>query len=265
MYKLSLTVFLSFALFITNAQEIKVPTEAKSFVLKGYQVLDYVTGDINGDKKTDAILVLKQSGEDTATLDTAAARPLLLLIRQANGKLKQVARNDKAIMCRQCGGVMGDPYHGIEITATGFVLSFYGGSSWRWATAYWLKYKAAKKNWYLVKESQTSFHAGDPEKTTKELTIEETELGEVVFEDVDNGYQYEESQWKVRAVKAYFYDNPKLRSTPRKGYLVKGNLATGSRELNNFVEISFVDNKDNITTGFILKRKLEKVNKKQTP
>ncbi|MEO7983639.1 MAG: hypothetical protein ABI688_06135 [Bacteroidota bacterium] len=259
MQKLFIVLILLFTTLATKPQEVTVPDEARSFIAKGFEPLDYVTGDLNGDKKTDAILLLKQPGEDTFDIDAASIRPIILLIRQTDGKLKQVARNDKAIMCRQCGGVFGDPYSGTEIITNGFTLSFYGGSSWRWGTDYRFMYKPAKKNWYLVREAQTSFQSGDPERTTTNVTIEETELGEVPFEKVDNSYLSQEIQWKVKAVKTYFYDNPKLGSKPRKGFLLKGNSATGIRELTNFIELSFVDSKNNITTGFILRKDLEKV------
>ena len=260
MHKLSIATLLFFTSLITKAQEIKVPAEVKSFILNGYEVLDYVTGDINGDKKTDAILILKQSGEDTATMDSAAARPLLLLMRQANGKLKQVARNDKAIFCRQCGGVFGDPYAATKIIAIGFNLSFYGGSNWRWSVDYRFVYKPLKKNWYLVKENHSNFNAGDPAHTTKNVIIEERELGEVPVEKFDNNTFYmAEGEWKVKAAKTFFYDTPKLGSKPRKDYVIKGKMVNNVRELTNFVEITYMKDAFNRTMGYILKKDLEKV------
>lgn len=258
MHKLVIAAALSFSAIITNAQEIKIPTEAQLFVINGFEPLDYITGDLNGDKKADAILILKQPGEDTFDMDAAAPRPLILLLRQADGKLKQVIRNDKAIMCRQCGGVFGDPYAGTKIAANSFTLSFYGGSNWRWENDYRFVYKSIKKNWYLVKESQANYHTSDPEHS-KNVIIEQSELGEVLMEKFDNSYVYEESQWKVKSGKAFFYDNPKLGSQPRKGYLVKGNVVSSIRELTNFIEVSFIDSKEKITTGFILRKDLEKL------
>jgi hypothetical protein len=72
--------------------------------------------------------------------------------RQANGKLKKVPRNDKAIICRYCGGMFKYPYEGMMIENNGFSISFYCGSSWQWASSYEFIWMPAKKNWYLVKE-----------------------------------------------------------------------------------------------------------------
>ncbi|HMK27078.1 MAG TPA: hypothetical protein VK483_13695 [Chitinophagaceae bacterium] len=254
---------------ISNAQNDTVSAEAKSFIPKGYEPLDYITGDLNGDKKPDAILVLKQPGEgrrfeedslnqqDTVE-NREFPRPFIILIRQESGKLKQVLRNDSVILCAECGGVFGDPYFGTSIENNGFSIYFYGGSSWRWASNYSFKWKPAKKNWYLVKEYQTAFHMTDPNHPTKDATIGETEIGDVSIERFNSEPVYEDSRWKVKAVKTFFYNSPKLGSQPRKGYLLKGNIVTGIRHLKNFIEVSFDSGKGVFTDGYILKKDLEK-------
>lgn len=256
LFTVPLLLWLSLA---ANAQDKPVPAEAGSFIPAGYESLDYITGDLNGDKKPDAILILKQHGEDSLGMEETQ-RPFILLIRQSDGKLKQVLRNDNVVMCRHCGGVFGDPYEGIQIDETGFSLLFYGGSSWRWGYDYRFAYKPTRKNWYLVKESQTSFQSGDPEHTTKDVVIEETELGEIPLAAFNSDPVYEESRWKVKAVKTFFYTSPKPGSQPRKGYLLKGNIVSGIRQLKNFIEVSFNDGKGNFTDGYILKKDLEKIN-----
>jgi hypothetical protein len=254
-FAISFLLLLSLA---ARAQNNPVAAEAQSFILKGYESLDYITGDLNGDKKPDAILLLKQPGEDTA-MSSELTRPFIVLIRQADGKLKQVLRNDSVIMCRQCGGVFGDPYAGIQIMNSGFTISFYGGSSWRWGYNYRFAYKPTKKNWYLIKESQTSFQSGDPEHTTKDVVIDETELGDMPLAVFSSNPVYENSRWKVKAAKTFFYNSPRLGSKPRKGYLLKGNEVTGIRPLKNFIEISFDNGKGVFTDGYILKKDLEKL------
>ncbi len=258
MNKLLLVVFIFCAAKI-KAQDKILPAEAKPFVLPNHEMLDYIIGDLNGDKKLDAILILRSLQEDTIT-DEDHDRPLLILIRQANGKLKAEKRNDNLVMCRQCGGVFGDPYDNTEIKNNGFTISFYGGSTWRWGYQYRFDYKPAKKDWYLVREKQESFQSGDPETTMKECIIEETELGEVPIAKYTDQTEGATSHWKVIADKSFFYDNPKIGSKPRKGYLVKGDKADAIRELKNFVFISFGDSKSRYSSGYILKKDLQKVN-----
>jgi hypothetical protein len=67
-------------------------------------------------------------------------------------------------------------------------------------------------------------------------------------------------KWKVTAAKTFFYDSPKLGSKPRKGYLLKGDNITVLRLLKNFVEVSFENSKNQFSTGYVLKKDLEKPN-----
>lgn len=259
MKKHLLVLIISGLFFSANAQTKILPAEAGSFVLKGYEMLDYITGDLNGDKRTDAILILKQPGEDTLS-NGESSRPFFILIRQPNGKLKQQKRNDNVVLCRQCGGVFGDPYDNTTITGNYFTIVFYGGSSWRWGYTYRFAYQPARSNWLLVNEKQISFQSGDPETTTKEVIIEEEELNGVTIDNFSSTPPNADSKWKVTAAKTFFYDNPKLGSKTRKGYLLKDNQATGVRELKNFVELSFENGKGQFTNGYVLKKDVVKIN-----
>ena len=249
--------YINVLLFSSFSQPVTLPDEAKPFLLKDHEVLDYVIGDLNTDKRADAILILKPLGEDSA-FDKEPLRPFLILIRESNGKLKQVLRNDRVVMCRQCGGVFGDPYQETTISNNGFRISFYGGSSWRWAYQYEFVYRPARNNWYLVLETQSSFHSVDPERTEKETKIKESELGEISIAGFNSQQNYEDSRWKVIVAKTFFYNSPDASTQPRKAYLLKGNIATGIRQLKNFIEVNF-DNGQSITTGYILRKHLEKL------
>ena len=75
------SIFFSLLLLLTitvDAQEKKLPEEAITFMLPGYEMLDYITGDLNNNKKQDAILILKQNGEDTSYDELK--RPFIILI-----------------------------------------------------------------------------------------------------------------------------------------------------------------------------------------
>ena len=259
MFKYLALLVLSGVIFSANAQTKTLPAEGKPFVIKGYEMLDYIIGDLNNDKSTDAILILKQKGEDSLNAEEST-RPFIVLLRQANGKLKQVKRNNNVVMCRHCGGVFGDPYEATTITGSGFEINFYGGSNWRWGYTYKFTYRPAKNNWYLIKQEEISYQSSDPEMTTKSVDIDETELGEMSLDNFNSTPPYDNSKWKVKAGKTFFYDNPKLGSKPRKGYLLKDNEATGIRELKNFVELSFNNGKDQFTSGFVLKKDVVKIN-----
>ena len=108
--------------------------ELQTLTLAGYEILGHRYGDLNKDEwTTDLILVLKKSDEtETSDIDNPTLRPLLVFCRQADGSLKQMARNDQTVLCVNCGGIFGDPFSGIAIKNGFFSVEHYGGSNWRW-------------------------------------------------------------------------------------------------------------------------------------
>jgi hypothetical protein len=257
MYKWLQAVILLIASNAIAAQDKTLPEEAKVFVLPGYEMLDYVTGDINGDSKPDALLVLKQKGEDSMGADLN--RPLIILTRQSTGELKKVLQNDSAVLCYQCGGIYGDPYEGIEIIKNGFEIRFYGGSSWRWANHYTFSFFPQKNTWLLTRQFDLSYHNTEIDETQEETTIEKEELGDIPFASFNVNAGSTESKWKVTAAKTYFYNNPKIGSKPRKGYLIKGDVVSSYKQYKNFVKVYFSNKEKRSTAGFILKKDLLKI------
>ena len=249
--------------FSVQAQDKVLPAELKPYVLQGYEMLDVAKGDLNGDNLLDYILILKTKGEDTLTFDNAeweAARPLLLIIRQPGGGLKSAASNTELVLCRQCGGAMGDPYMGMVIKKNEFSVEAYGGSSWRWGETVTFRYEKVKKNWYLQTHAISSFQAGDPEnpKTTVNTLIGRAEIGDVSLSKYSPDYNTDTSHWKVNTAKTFFYESPNLKSVSKKPYLLKGDVVKAYKAFRNFIECSFNNSKGNITTGYILRKDLVK-------
>jgi len=254
----ALLVF-SFCFLSATAQNTDVPAELKPFILKGYEVLDLAKNDMNGDKLEDYILVLKVKGEDTLTYENSledAKRPLLLIIRQADKSLKHILTNNEAVYCKQCGGVMGDPYQSITTKPGEFTLDFYGGSSWRWSESYTFRYDKLKNDWFFQSHSSSSFHSGDPDNTTESYVVNRNEIGDVSLKQFTPDYNSDVSKWKVTVLKTYFYPSPSLTAKPKKAYLVKGNEVTSLKKYKTFVFCSFTNSKGVTTSGFIQKKDL---------
>jgi hypothetical protein len=60
----------------------------------------------------------------------------------------------------------------------------------------------------------------------------------------------------VDAARTYFYDSPDLKSKPRKSYLVEHNMVKSIKGFKRFIECSYTNEKEETTTGFILKKDL---------
>lgn len=185
-----------------------------------------------------------------------AQRPLLLLMRQPNGRLKQERRTDRLVYCRTCGGMMGDPYMEVVVGKGRFTVSHYGGSASRWGVDHTFAYDRARKDWFLDREKTTTFHAGDPDRTREESTLTRDQLGDFPIEAFDALREPDDRKWRVAAARAYFYDRPDLESRPRKAYLVTGDVVAGWRELRSFIEGRFTNSKGETTSGYLLKRDL---------
>ncbi|RFS15129.1 hypothetical protein D0T08_18815 [Emticicia sp. C21] len=160
--------------------------ELAKYIPKGYILLDSASGDLNRDEYNGLILVLNKPDEkETSDVsEHPTLRPLLLLIGQPSHTYKVVARNDKAVYCVDCGGMMGDPFTQIVIKNGYFSIEHYGGSSWRWGLITTFKYSATDKIWYLYKQGSTSMHTSDPDKVKTKITTTKN-FGKIPFSKYD--------------------------------------------------------------------------------
>jgi len=171
---------------ISKAVNDSVVSSLSQFIPKGYSILDTTLGDLNLDKYPDMIMVLYKDGEETTSdvVEHPEKRPLLILIGQAGHSYRLVARNDNAVYCFDCGGMMGDPFTEVVIKKGYFTVEHYGGSAWRWARNITFKYSPANNHWYLHKDVRECFHAFEPGKVTTEVkTIKN--FGRVRFDKFD--------------------------------------------------------------------------------
>jgi hypothetical protein len=258
-----ISLLLTMAFSISSyAQEKILPAELKPFVLPKHEMLDFIKADLNMDGRADYVLILKQEGEDTLTFDNEkwdAARTLLLIIRRPDNKLKLAVSNTDIVLCRHCGGAMGDPYMGIEAKAGEFTLDFYGGSSWKWGNTITFRYDKLKKNWFLQREIITSSHPEEDRYVESSSIIDRAEIGMVSLADYTAYYNRDTSDRRVIVAKTFFYESPNLKSKPRKGYVLKGDIVKSQKQFKNFIECTFQNAAGQFTTGYLLKKDLELV------
>lgn len=168
-------------------EDIKdLPPPLAQFVPQGYTAIDTTSGDLNLDQYSDMILVLKKNGEDSTSdvNEHPEKRPLLILLGRADNNFRLAARNDNAVYCIDCGGVMGDPFMDVVIKKGYFSIEHCGGSAWRWTRIITFKFSPADNYWFLHKDGGDSFHAAEPEKvTTKVQTTKD--FGKVPFDKFD--------------------------------------------------------------------------------
>ncbi len=159
----------------------------EEFLPEGYVIKDTTRGDLNRDEYPDMILIASIKEEDSIShsVDSTIFRPLIILLGQPDGSLKQVARNDHVVYCASCGGMMGDPYVQTVIKDGYFSIEHYGGSSYRWGMTITFKYIPAERNWYLHRIGEMTFTVDDPDGTMKETGQTTKDFGKVRFEEYD--------------------------------------------------------------------------------
>jgi len=120
-------------------------------------------GDLNKDGIEDVLLVLKMPNEqdEKFDMDNPAPRPFMILLGQEAGGYELAVRNDKAILCVQCGGMMGDPFSDVVVKTGVFTLEHAGGSSDRWARYSTFKYDEGEKDWLWAKDGTEAYSTHD--------------------------------------------------------------------------------------------------------
>lgn len=165
-----------------------MPAELRRFVEPGSRALFVGTADLNGDGRKDYVLVLEKQKKRDSDPDIEGQRPFLIVIRQADGSLKVQKRSDRLVFCSTCGGMMGDPLQSIEVLPGAFTVNHYGGSAWRWSNLYRFGYSRRDDSWQLIRVEETSFHAGDPDHTTKtKLLTPPRDYGKIDIAEFDPG------------------------------------------------------------------------------
>jgi hypothetical protein len=166
--------------------ELKVPAEVQTFVERGTKAIAVEAADLNGDGRGDFILVLERENPAKGEYDFPVnQRPLLILVRGEDGKLAEARRNERVVMCSQCGGVFGDPFEGVVAGRNSFSVELYGGSNWRWKYSYKFNYSRVDKTWQLVRAEEISYHTSDPDKMKTRVFTPPKDYGKIDFADFD--------------------------------------------------------------------------------
>lgn len=158
-------LFVTFCNLLVSAQTNKAQL-LKFYIPKDYSILDSASGNLNNDSYKDLVLILKYKYESTGG-DTT--RPLLLLAGTKENRYFLMAKNDSVVLCKECGGIFGDPYQGITIKKGFFSIEHYGGSSWRWTRIITFKYDVKSKQFLLHRDAGVSYH--NTEHPIKETVI----------------------------------------------------------------------------------------------
>ena len=149
----------------------------------GFTILDSASGDLDGDGYRDIVMVLKNISEEKSP---EGIRPLLVLLGRSNNTYELIARNDSVVMCRDCGGIFGDPFAAIVVKKQFFSIEHYGGSNWRWTRIITFKVDNEKEEILLHRDAGESWHVSEPDKRSQ-LLYNKSGFGTTTFKEYRRG------------------------------------------------------------------------------
>jgi hypothetical protein len=109
-------------------------------------------------------------------------RTVIVLIRARSGILKVVAKSDHAVLCKDCGGVWGDPFETVEAKKKKFIIHHFGGSRKKWNCSYTFGYSSKDLAWQLIRVQDTR-HLDDPKQ---EVFAPPRDFGKIDFSKFDS-------------------------------------------------------------------------------
>lgn len=102
--------------------------DLKGFIPVGWIIKSSVEDDLNMDSLPDIAAVIEKEDDK----DCSFPRILLVLVQDKDNLYTLTVKTATAIMRANEGGVWGDPFETIAVDRGSILLSFYGGSNWRW-------------------------------------------------------------------------------------------------------------------------------------
>lgn len=140
-------IFLYTLLIIINsslfAQEIPIPYN--------YSIIDTVYGDLDKDQIRE-LVVAYNTAPDSNNFENIARS--LIIYKLKNDKWTEWKYSEQALYGSMEGGMMGDPFGGMEINKGILFIDHTGGSSWKWGHTD--KYRFQEGDFYLIGYSSIS-------------------------------------------------------------------------------------------------------------
>ena len=120
----------------------------ENFAPDGFEILEEKMGDLDRDGIAEKVIVYNT----TDTTEDGIVREIRVLKRSGT-KWNLWKKSRNAVLKSREGGMMGNPFEGIEITNGILIISFSGGSSWKWFYAD--KYRFQHNEFELIGHSNT--------------------------------------------------------------------------------------------------------------
>lgn len=168
-------------------EKITIPVEEIDvFVGENEYLVTYDAGDFNGDKQSDAVVVVAQLDEISKyTQDqTHSKRKVMILKRNDEGVLEKIHENEDIVYCYRCDSPYGSPLTSIVFSGNTFAVEHEAGKANRWTRIITFKYDVDKELWLLLKDASSVYNIMNNKGFQSEVKTQD-DFGFIYFVNYD--------------------------------------------------------------------------------
>mgnify|MGYP000695838078 CR=1 FL=1 len=160
--------------------------EINAFVDENEYLITYDSGDFNGDKQTDAIVVIAQLDEISKFKkdQTRSKRKVLILKRNDNGILEKTLENEDIVYCYRCDSPYGSPLTSVVFSDNTVSVEHEAGKVNRWARIITFEYNREQELWLLHKDASSVYNIMNSKGFQSEVKTK-NDFGFIYFENFD--------------------------------------------------------------------------------
>lgn len=160
--------------------------ELEPFIASDEYLVTYDTGDFNGDKQTDAIVVVAKLNEISKFKkdQTRSKRKVLILKRNDDGVLEKTLENEDIVYCYKCDSPYGSPLASIVFSGNTFAVEHEAGKANRWTRIITFEYNREQELWLLHKDASSLYNIMNSKGFQSEVKTKD-DFGFIYFENYD--------------------------------------------------------------------------------
>lgn len=155
-----------------DRSKVDMPEAASKHLPDNGEILTSVKADLDGDNRVDFLVAFEYLNDERE----------LIIVTNPDGKYRIAARSKRVILCKECGGVYGDPFVRIRADKKKFGIDHFGGSNLKWSNSSEFGYSRRDKKWQLLSFHSTEY---DLDANTTENDYKCKDFGLLNLEDFD--------------------------------------------------------------------------------
>ena len=172
--------------FKVKEKQVVPIQEIRNFLKVNEYIVTYASGDFNGDKLLDAVLVVGNEKEkhNDKTESINYKRNLIILQRNTKGNLEKTLENEDVVYCYKCNSSQGSPLTSIVFKGNTFSVEHEAGKVNRWTRIITFEYEREKQLWWLIKDAASSYNIMNSNDIQSEVKTQD-DFGFIYFQNYD--------------------------------------------------------------------------------